>query len=106
VIQPALDAIWFIPDSTDVLNAAEEASLQAITFEVFPNPASDYIQIKTNTEWQQFQLFDLNGRLLQRFYPHTHTPRLQLNDLSNGLYLLQGITKNQAVLSRKIIIQH
>lgn len=105
-IQPALDAIGFIPDSTDVINAAEEASLQAITFEVFPNPASDYIQIKTNTEWQQFQLFDLNGRLLQRFYPHTHTPRLQLNDLSNGLYLLQGITKNQAVLSRKIIIQH
>lgn len=105
-IQPALDAIGFIPDSTDVINAAEEASLQAITFEVFPNPASDCIQIKTNTEWQQFQLFDLNGRLLQRFYPHTHTPRLQLNDLSNGLYLLQGITKNQAVLSRKIIIQH
>lgn len=105
-IQPALDAIGFVPDSTDVINAAEEASLQAITFEAFPNPASDYIQIKTSTEWQQFQLFDISGRLLQRFYPHSNTPRFQLNDLSNGLYLLQGITKNQAILSRKIIIQH
>lgn len=105
-IQPALDAIGFMPDSTDVTNIAEEALVQAKAFEVFPNPASDYIQIKTNTEWQQFRLFDINGRLLQRFYPHTNTPRLHLNGLSNGLYLLQGITKNQAVLSRKIIIQH
>ncbi len=105
-IQPALDAIGFTPDSTDIIIATEDTKLQNITLEVFPNPARDFIQIKTNTEWQHFRLYDTNGRLIQSFSPPTYTSRFNLNSIPNGLYLLQGITKNQSVQSRKIIIQH
>lgn len=105
-IQPALDAIGFTPDSTDIIIATEDTKLQNITLEIFPNPARDFIQIKTNTEWQHFRLYDTNGRLIESFSPPTYTSRFNLNSIPNGLYLLQGITKNQSVQSRKIIIQH
>ncbi|MEL7119010.1 MAG: glucoamylase family protein [Bacteroidota bacterium] len=93
-ITDALDAIGFVPDSTIVTNT--ENILEAnIEFDVFPNPATENIQIKLNfpiTSSAQLTIFDSKGQLLfaeklenAKSYNHS----INTNHLQTGVYYLK-----------------
>ncbi|MEZ5038773.1 MAG: glucoamylase family protein [Saprospiraceae bacterium] len=106
-IQPALDAIGFVPDSTDIIIATETLAKPSPSFQVIPNPARQFIQIQTSAEWTQFQLFNFNGAWIKTWDTNLgYQPSLPIGNLPNGVYLLKGKTKTQQLVSQKIIIQH
>lgn len=64
-----------------------------LTFDVFPNPVSDVLQVEVFAESGRLQLMDMNGRIVyeQTFSPDPALVRTQIDvsTLAKGTYLLQ-----------------
>jgi hypothetical protein len=59
--------------------------------DIFPNPTKSTLNIKSKTTVSNISIYDLNGRSLKTERPNTNDFEYQLNvnDLSNGIYLLE-----------------
>lgn len=79
--------------------ASDDIETEVIS--VFPNPASDFIVIETESENQtSFQLLDLSGKALM---PFTSSRIIQVDFLTPGMYLLK-VESLKGVTFRKIHI--
>ncbi|MGC4039449.1 MAG: T9SS type A sorting domain-containing protein [Flavobacterium sp.] len=67
---------------------------------VFPNPATDFIQISSGSGIQYAELFDLNGKLL--FRTENITDKISLENFSKGMYLLKTQSENGPTISKII----
>ena len=54
------------------------------TIAIYPNPASDFITIKTDEEIEKVQLFDISGDLIQS----ETTNNFSIENLSSGIYII------------------
>ncbi|WGD35469.1 T9SS type A sorting domain-containing protein [Olleya sp. YS] len=66
---------------------------------IFPNPAEDFVQIKTSLDIDLISLYDINGRLILDI---PYTERLSLEHLDSGVYFLKLKSKN-LITTKKII---
>ena len=91
--------------SRTVVNIDEQNNNFSV--EIFPNPASDFIRIKTNSlnSFQKVQIFDVYGKLITTniFENNKSEVQISTNNLSNGTYFLL-ITGENYVERKKIII--
>lgn len=68
---------------------------------VFPNPASDYVQIKAdNLEVKTVTMFSLAGAIVQKTFNETY---LDVTGVQNGVYFIK-IETNAGALTRKIVV--
>jgi hypothetical protein len=53
------------------------------------------------------ELFDVNGRLIQAWAGQgvSAGPRLELNELTAGLYLLRAAAQDGSVVSEKMVVE-
>jgi DNA-binding beta-propeller fold protein YncE len=69
---------------TKVLDYLKDKSI-----DVYPNPARTYFVIYNySVENRRVQLFDINGRLVRNIQAKELATRVDINDLSNGIYVL------------------
>jgi hypothetical protein len=72
---------------------------------VYPNPAKDLIYVdplaQVDTEYQ-YELLDINGRVLKKSEMSIGSTQLKISDLPQGIYIL-NIIQNQIIASFKII---
>lgn len=94
--QPLLSAI-----STSVI---EVSPLEEI--EVFPNPSLGEINLSANfnMEHTQLKLISIDGKQLSDQSLNGFSHSMNVNDMNDGVYLLQLI-KDQQVIVRKIILK-
>ena len=72
-------------------------------FSVFPNPASDFINIKTNNNDEVFvTVFDMLGKSVLK--QTTNNNKLNISKLVSGIYLLQ-INQNNSIITKKLIVE-
>ena len=83
--------------------SSEIYSLDQIT--VFPNPADDYITVKSNHNLDDaiISMFDLNGRRVLNYKNESDDGIINISGLSAGEYVLRIITSDQDIYSKKII---
>lgn len=55
---------------------------------IFPNPASDFLFIRSSTVLQTFQIVNSLGVVVQRTMPNTHVYQLNVKEIPSGLYWL------------------
>ena len=74
----------------------------------FPNPANDQLHILWPKEKQfdQLQIYDLNGKLIKQVQLVSSPTLVPTNFLKNGVYLLQIITSDGNKYLKRQIIQH
>lgn len=77
----------------------EENVLTDLQVSVYPNPASEYINITTTLELTKVELFDLLGK---RVFDTGKTSQIGISHLQKGIYLLKVHTTN-GMLIKKII---
>ncbi|MCO5231931.1 MAG: M43 family zinc metalloprotease [Chitinophagales bacterium] len=86
-----------------IATGLEDINFSAIL--IYPNPSSNYIKIE-NTEGlgvQNLLLRDINGRVLQKFDHHSnYNINIHLDNYSQGVYLLEFITKNGNYIKRVV----
>lgn len=95
------------PSTSSALNSTQSADLPLLSndnFEVnqpvafYPNPTSDIIRVQD--EIISASLYSIDGKKI-------NTPlignEINISNLSNGMYLFEGITKNGVIISKKLI---
>lgn len=112
-IQPALDAIGFVPDST-VINQTKEASDLFVSGSVYPNPATRAGTITwttSETANTSLLLYDLNGLMIRELMPQTllgaglHHRTFDVTDCNPGVYWVRICTDRQMIAKPLIIIK-
>ena len=98
-IKPALDAIGFVTDATDVKNAnviARNEATEGGKLTVFPNPSSDKTLISIDLEKNEtvsLDIADVTGRVVQTVFQNKNLPEgknqisVETKDLPSGFYL-------------------
>jgi len=82
--------------SVVALGAQTNAKLE---LSVFPNPATEYISVKDNTDLVgEVGVFSLVGRKVKG-YTYTKGEQYYVGDLPKGMYLVQLIDHSQRILT-------
>ncbi len=70
-------------------------------FSVYPNPTSDVINIKSEVSIDRIELYNTIGQLVMQNKDNTN--RLNVNDLTSGVYILKIYSAGRSVSERVII---
>ena len=91
--------LFFSPDpqtneNGDLAIYGNEPPLDTDTFplssiQIYPNPTSDFLFVKAQSGLLDYQLFDLNGRLVTEQQPSGAETRVDLSELPAALYFLR-----------------
>ncbi len=104
-VEPALDAIGFVPDSTDITSVVtvdkENEALQ-----VFPNPVQDLLAVASQQDLRYYRFYNADGQVIQAQENPPSSFTILVTTLPDGLYLLQARTQTGRLVTRKIIVQH
>lgn len=79
-----------------------EASLedhQLISYKIYPNPATDILQIETSSNLQAVRLFTIDGRMIMS----SNESIITTSHLNSGLYLIELTTDHGKVVSKVMI---
>lgn len=83
-----------------------ERAYQDSLVSVYPNPASDWVMIRSeDSEIDQVSVFDLNGRLMSSETVNAYTYRIGMSQWLAGTYFLK-IKTNESHIVRKIQVLH
>lgn len=80
------------------------AEVQKRLFEFYPNPAEETITIQSEIEHFEVRIYSLQGELVHRSYQVRKEGKLDVQNLAEGIYLLEVHTDYHSE-SRKIKIQ-
>lgn len=72
---------------------------------VFPNPASDNVQIKAEEMMQYVEIFDLTGKMVAFQPVFGNNSLLDVKRLAAGVYLIKATMKEGNIQTEKLIIQ-
>jgi hypothetical protein len=71
---------------------------------IYPNPSSDYVQIKSSQPIIACTVYDSGGRLVGSWNPYTQIFSIGLEALSEGIYTLVITTKDTKTIREKLLI--
>jgi hypothetical protein len=94
------------PYEISVVTAIEEAKGINLLITAYPNPTTDYLQLKVESETLKdlsFQLYDMNGKLLQSEKITGNQTSIVMSNLVPTTYFVKVIQGNKEVKTFKII---
>jgi YVTN family beta-propeller protein len=83
---------YFLPD------------VKPFTLEIYPNPAKSFFVIRSSLPVKEIEIFDVSGKLIKEINFSTKEPKISLNGIKTGVYLLKIKTENKE-LTKKLIIK-
>jgi len=90
---------WIVSNNCQF--SSTEETINSFNFEIFPNPASDYIEIKLdNISDFQINLFDLTG---QKVLERQNENVIQLGNMPKGIYKLECVDLKTDRKANKLI---
>ncbi len=72
--------------------------------QIYPNPTKNRMALKTIKPFSQIQLIDVQGRVIATVYKNSNEIEIDMNNFSDGIYLIKIISENK-IETRKIIKQ-
>lgn len=89
-----------IKDGTDTNNTSI-TEVETITANLFPNPGTDVIYIRTNDyELKKVNITDLSGKIISENIYVENTIPIDISALANGIYLINIQSKNQNITNK------
>ncbi len=78
---------------------------QEVSLQTFPNPATNYIDVRASHTIEEISLFSISGLQISKiaYQGEQQTQRYKLNNISRGLYIVKVKVKNQ-IYSHKVLI--
>jgi hypothetical protein len=95
--------VWHSPCDIFVGLSEEELKQNLL---INPVPADLHLDIRTNESIYQVILRNLSGQKVKMLSVNNNSCRLNTENVPNGFYLLEIVTKKGIIQSRKVIIQH
>ena len=89
----------------DQINAIEDV-FSSVKINIFPNPATNYIDVKSNGTMQNIVITDLSGKIIFQKTINTQFKRIDISDLSKGNYFITvKNTEDRKEISRLLMIR-
>ena len=86
----------------DTLN---QTSAQKYSFKLFPNPTKGILFYETNIELDQIWIRDIGGKLLKTILVSKESSKkIDIEEFSNGIYFICAYSKNQELITQKIVL--
>ena len=73
-------------------------------FKVYPNPATSELFIETATPNNSISIYSLQGILVRKFFTNSNVTKINVNDLSSGVYFVE-VFNDKSKKYQKIIIR-
>lgn len=70
-------------------------------FNIYPNPANDYIQLKSSKDLEKIVVLDYSGKIVQEVDGSSKI--LSISNLSKGIYVVQVVTSEGGVLRKRFV---
>lgn len=87
---------------TSGINAINDKDKQLVDVKIYPNPANQQFTIEhPDLIIQQVQLYDIKGKLQQKYTINNHIYTFDISQLSQGMYFLK-IETSQGIITRKL----
>jgi hypothetical protein len=99
-LAPVQGSLRVVEEATSGLG---EASTNLLN--VFPNPATDVLQVVSSQPLQQLQLLDATGRVVRETTTDSATARLDVRGLSTGVYMLRAETALGTTTIRRVVVR-
>ncbi|MBO7623912.1 MAG: T9SS type A sorting domain-containing protein [Bacteroidales bacterium] len=90
---------FYVDTKAAVQQVAQETSLN-----VFPNPASEQLNVTCGEEMRSIALFNTAGQRVRQMEPCGSEAQIPLSGLPRGLYLLRIQTANGSAV-RKVVVE-
>jgi len=76
-------------------------NLPKVKIKVYPNPASDYIQLNVISNVKNIKILNMVGKTIKRFKVELKGEKYNISDMPKGLYLVQLLDEGEKVISTK-----
>jgi hypothetical protein len=86
------------------LGFSDKPYTQTPQLEVYPNPSTNFISIKGQTETLDYIFYDANGKTVQRGTVDKEA-LIDVSALQNGTYILKCVSQNQQQYIRLVTIK-
>mgnify|MGYP000689968850 CR=1 FL=1 len=73
------------------------------SYRVFPNPATNIINIESGSIITAVNIFDCRGALIKALTCNNHTVSINIDGLPGGLYFVQGITGASTMINKIVL---
>ncbi len=95
-----------VVEDTDDPVSVEDYTASHIAVSVYPNPTLNTVRISSDEVlMQEIMVYDLYGKLVMTQPVNDYAASMNLSELSNGMYLLKIMSKEEVVKTVKIIKQ-
>jgi hypothetical protein len=74
-------------------------------FTMYPNPAADILNIKSESIIDEIFITDMSGKIIHHQHVRENTYVLPLNGVKNGTYLVRILTKDGTAMKQLLIIK-
>jgi hypothetical protein len=98
----AIEQTVFIVKVNKAPTAINQSSINE-DFEVYPNPAGDYVFVKSSEKNISVQIIDLNGRIVLTKNNYETSSSLDVSKLSKGIYFLKASNANLVKTARIVL---
>lgn len=92
------NVIYFDNVYDGVVTSTENISTRAIAVELFPNPASNNLTIRSDEYVDNYAIYSLTGELIA--YAKNIDNNIDITQLPKGMYLLKATSKGQTVVEK------
>ncbi len=76
---------------------------KADLIQIFPNPATDYIQLSNSEQVTRIAVINMVGRTIRIFEAIVDQKQYRISDLPRGMYLVQIIgDKNKIITTKRV----
>lgn len=99
------DLGWTIEGDSEGSCTLSVNSEKEVTFDLYPNPTNDFVNINGLKGAESINLFDISGKLLQNFTVDNQEVRIDMTEFASGVYFLNIKTKDQVQTTKKIVKQ-
>ena len=94
-----------IVDTTNIDSNTNYFNNSFKTFDIFPNPATDYLKITTGTTIAEIRIYNTSGLLIASYKDIKKEDGITISGIEKGVYILQITTLDNKLQTRKIIVE-
>lgn len=69
-------------------------------FNVYPNPASEYVRVSSNNNIDELSIFSVDGKMVYSQYVGQQETAIDLSGFNNGVYIVRMISNGEVVVKR------
>ncbi len=100
-----LMVVRLLTDCIYVVNLSVEENLKN-NVSIYPNPATNVINLKSDEMMSTIQIYDLSGQLVENVTINAETFTVNTQNLVDGIYLISIYnTQNELLSKQKLIVQ-